>query len=147
MFSDNEIAKVKNNIKKRLNYCKAIADDIIKYNATDDIIKYAKKWAEIESPMTKETEACWIRINWNDIYIFVHMDEKSYEEDDIVKFTGKVDYQLDMDGAYGTELIDVNSIDLFMEELDKLNLNNLDEDDIFFFNAVPKLYIPYCGMF
>lgn len=149
--------KVKSNIKKRFKYCKAIADDIIKYNAMNDIIAYAKEWAEIESPMTEETDAPWVRINWSDIYIFIHMDEDAWYDDGVIKFTGKVNYQLDPFGGYGGELIDVDNVDAFMEELKNLNLNedefvrnnydgDLGEDDIY--NAVPKnLYVTYCGAF
>lgn len=149
--------KVKNNIKKRFNYCKAIADDIIKYNATDDIIAYAKEWAEIESPMTEETDSAWVRINWSDIYIFIYMDEDAWFDDGVVKFTGEASYQLDPFSEYGGELIDADTVDEFMEELKNLNLkedelvrNNYNgdfgEDDIY--NAVPNnMYVPYCEAF
>lgn len=149
--------RVKSCIKKRFSYCRAIADDIIKYNAIDEIISYAKEWAEIESPMTEETDTAWIRINWSDIYIFIHMDEDAWYDKGIIKFTGEVDYQLDPFGGYGGELIDVDSVDKFMEALKNLNLNkdefvrnnyngDFGDDDIY--NATPNnLYIPYCGAF
>ena len=54
--------KAKKAIIEQLNYCKAIAEDITKNNASMEILQHAKKFAEIESPMTGETEAAWVRI-------------------------------------------------------------------------------------
>lgn len=48
--------KAKGTIIEQLNYCKEIAEDIIKNNASMEILQHAKKFAEIESPMTGEME-------------------------------------------------------------------------------------------
>ena len=71
--------KAKGAIIEQLNYCKAIAEDIIKNNASMEILQHAKKFAEIESPMNGETEAAWVRICWGDIYIFLRFDEAAWD--------------------------------------------------------------------
>lgn len=79
---------------KQFNYCNAIAADILDNNKSKEIQEYAKKFAEIESPLVGGTEAEWIRINWGDIYIFLCDD-------------GNIRYQVDPLGEYGGELIDM----------------------------------------
>lgn len=138
------MVETKEAIVTQLYYCKAIADDIIKHNATDDIIAYAKKWAEIESPMTGETNAPWIRINWGDIYAFILLNVDSYYNDGIIKFID-MEYQLDPYGAYGAELIVAYDIYDFMDKLDRLT-----EDEILevhyaedYSQDIPRPYRPY----
>lgn len=147
--------KVKSHIKKRLEYCNAIAKDIVAHKASGEIISYAKQWAEIESPMTGEIDAAWIRINWSDIYIYVHMDEEKWYEQEIVSFTGEIDYQLDPFSECGGELIDVDNIKEFRVQLENLNLREREivkneyngdfgPDD--YPNAIPREnYAPYGG--
>lgn len=108
--------KAKEAIIEQLNYCKEIAEDIIKNNASMEILQHAKKFAEIESPMTGETEATWVRICWGDIYIFLRFDEAAWDSDGKINFT-EIVYQLDPIGGYGAELIDVNTVEEFMEKL------------------------------
>ena len=79
---------------KQFNHCNAIAADILDNNKSKEIQEYAKKFAEIESPLVGGTEAEWIRINWGDIYIFLCDD-------------GNIRYQVDPLGEYGGELIDM----------------------------------------
>lgn len=112
-------------IMRQFSYCEAIADDIINHNASEEVIKYAKKYAEIESPMTEETDAAWVRVNWGDIYIFIHFDEDLYLNERKISFTGKITYQVDAIGGYGGELIDVNGIESFIGAL-----NNITEKEI-----------------
>ena len=81
---------------KQFEYCKAIVEDIIANGKSLDIIKYTKQFAQIESPMTGETQANWIRIQFSNIYIFLHDDGETW-------------YQLDFAHAYGGELIDAYS--------------------------------------
>lgn len=114
------MTNLKEIILKQLNYCSAIADDIIKHNASRDILNYTKKWAEIESPMTNEIDCMWIRICWGDIYIFLYIDEYKYQWGEIC-FTGKIVYQLDGLGEYGGELIDVSTKEIFKEQLNDLS--------------------------
>ena len=121
---NNKGALIMTNLKeiilKQLNYCSTIADDIIKHNASRDILNYTKKWAEIESPMTNETDCMWIRICWGDIYIFLYIDEYKYQWGEIC-LTGKISYQLDGLGEYGGELIDVSTKEIFKEQLNNLS--------------------------
>lgn len=99
---------------KQFEYCKAIADDIIANGKTYEVQKYAQQFAEIESPLVGGTRAKWIRIQWGDIYIFLHDD-------------GRIDYQLDFVHAYGGELIDVNSEEKFFEIFNKYSEEELVE--------------------
>lgn len=99
---------------KQFEYCKAIAEDIIANGKSLDIIKYTKQFAQIESPMTGETQANWIRIQFSNIYIFLHDD-------------GRIDYQLDFEHAYGGELIDVDSEEKFFEIFNKYSEEELVE--------------------
>ena len=99
---------------KQFEYCKAIAEDILANGKTKEVQEYAKKYAEIESPLVGGTDAEWIRINWGDIYIFLHDN-------------GRIHYQLDPHGEYGGELIDVQSEAEFMELFDKFSEEELVE--------------------
>lgn len=104
---------LKEMIIKQLNHCNAIATDIIVNGKSKEVQEYAKQYAEIESPLVGGTDAEWIRINWGDIYIFLHDN-------------GDIQYQLDPFGAYGAELIDVcGSLTEFIHEIDLF-----DEDEI-----------------
>lgn len=111
-------------IENQLKYCKAIAEDIIKNNASMEVIQHAKKWAEIETPMTGETYAAWVRICWGDIYVFLAFDENAYDKDGTINFTD-TEYQLDPIGGYGAELIDVSTIEEFMEKLSEMSEEKL----------------------
>lgn len=51
------IITLKETTLKQFEYCKAIADDIIKNNRSLEVITHAKKYAEIESKLTGETDA------------------------------------------------------------------------------------------
>ena len=59
---------------------------------------------EIESPLVGGTDADWIRLYYDDVYLFLYDD-------------GTEEYQLDPLGEYGGELIDVRSYDDFVSEL------------------------------
>ena len=59
---------------------------------------------EIESPLVGGTMADWIRLYYDDVYLFLHDDGTEW-------------YQLDPLGEYGGELIDVMSYDDFVSEL------------------------------
>lgn len=109
---------IKDFILERFNYCRAIADDIIRHSACLGVLNHAKKFAVIESPMTGETDAAWIRVEFDDIYIYIEIDEEAYGESEKVVLTGKVGYQLDPECAYGAELIDVCSVEEFFEKLE-----------------------------
>lgn len=100
---------------KQFEYCKAIAEDILANGKSKEVQEYAKKYAEIESPLVGGTDAEWIRINWGDIYIFLHDN-------------GNINYQLDPHGEYGGELIDVQTkknFGNFLISFQKMNLWNI----------------------
>ena len=97
---------IKEMVKQQFNYCKAIADDILANRKSKEVQQYAQGFAEIESPLVG-VDVDWIRINWGDIYIFIH-DNRNIE------------YQLDPLREYGGEMIDVYSEEEFWEQLDTL---------------------------
>lgn len=59
---------------------------------------------EIESPLVGGTDADWIRLYYDDVYLYLHDD-------------GREEYQLDPLAECGGELIDVFSYDEFVSEL------------------------------
>jgi len=62
---------------------------------------------EIESPLVGGTNADWIRLCYDDVYIFLHDD-------------GREEYQFDPMAEYGGELIDVETYEDFVKELDNI---------------------------
>lgn len=108
---------IKKLITERLEYCNAIAQDIIRHKACEGVIQHAKKYATIQSPMTGETDAAWVRIEFDDIYIFVFLNEDEYYGNGKVLLSGEISYQLDPACAYGAELIDVHTTEEFYEKL------------------------------
>ena len=107
---------LKNVILEQLNYCNEIVKDILKYDKSKEIQLYAKQYAEVESPLIGGTEADWIRINFGDIYIFLHDN-------------GEIQYQLDPIGNYGEELIDIyGSLNDFIEEIQRLDEEKIKDD-------------------
>lgn len=71
----------------------------IKYNR-----RYNGFFIEIESPLVGGTIADWIRLCYDDVYIFLHDDGTEW-------------YQLDPIGQYNEELIDVKTYEEFVKEL------------------------------
>lgn len=134
-------------ILQQFVFCKEIAEDIKKNHASEAILRYAKKWAEIESPMSGETEAPWIRICYGDIYIFIHLTENSLINNVAPVFTGEMWYQLDGRGGYGGEEIDVKTESEFMgrfnsltdEELLRQHYAELDD----YSEDAPEPYVPF----
>lgn len=143
---------IKEAMIKQFEYCYSIAQDIIKNEGIDvkGVIEHAKKYAEIESPMTGETDACWIRISYGEIYLFIHFHEPTYRKTGCVTFVNKISYQLDTIGAYGAELIDEDDA---LEFIKKLAI--MDEEKILenyyelstngdYFKDIPSIqYKPY----
>lgn len=74
-------------------------------------IKYNRRYdgflIEIESPLVGGTDADWIRLCYDDVYLFLCDDGSEW-------------YQLDPLGEYGGELIDVRSYDDFVKELNAI---------------------------
>lgn len=119
--------QIKEYILERFNYCRAIAEDIVKHNACLGVLNHAKKFAQIESPMTGEIDATWIRVEFNDIYIFIQLDEDAFFGRNVAILNGEVWYQLDPECAYGAELIDVRSVEDFYEKLHEVNSSELEK--------------------
>lgn len=69
--------------------------------------KYDGFLIEIESPLVGGTDADWIRLYYDDVYLFLHDN-------------GKEQYQLDPLAEYGGELIDVETYDDFVKELENI---------------------------
>ena len=129
-------------ILKQFDLCRTIATDIIRHDADEDILYYAKRYAQIESPITGETGAPWIRINYGDIYVFIDFDEKIFESENRIKFR-KIRYQLDGCDGYGGETIEAESTVWFMVQFQKLSDEKLleqhaypDEDE----DKVPEYF-------
>lgn len=87
-------------IRTQLDYCVAIAEDIIKNEASLEVLNYAKNFAEIESPMTGEIEANWIRIAYEDTYIFLYLDDNGST------LSGDVCYRMNGYGQYRSKTIE-----------------------------------------
>lgn len=66
--------------------------------------KYNEFLVEIESPLIGGTNADWIRLQYDDVYLFLHDDGTEW-------------YQLDPLSQYGAELIDARSYEEFVEKL------------------------------
>lgn len=127
---------LKEKLIKQFNFCNAIADDIVANNKSREIQKYAKKFAEIESPVMGGTDADWIRINFGDIYIFLCDN-------------GDVGYQVDPLGGYGGELIDMWNCtrEDFIKAILSLEEPPVIRDGIEFYKAddlvgEPPMYMP-----
>ena len=135
---------IKEYILERFNYCRAIAEDIANHGACPGVLNHARKFATIETPMSGETDAPWIRVEFDDIYIFIHMDEEAYGNSEVV-LNGKVTYQLDPYCAYGAELIDVESVEEFFEKLEAADCGELEKHYGFYAEAEiqPPSYVKY----
>lgn len=116
---------IKQLITERLEYCNAIAQDIIQHKACEGVIQHAKKYATIQSPMTGEIDAAWVRIEFDDIYIFVFLNEDEYYGNGKVLLSGEISYQLDPACAYGAELIDAHTTEEFYEKLNTMKSSAL----------------------
>lgn len=129
---------VKEVIKRQLEFCNAIAQDIIANEKSKEVQEYTQQFAEIESPLVGGTEAKWIRINWGDVYIFIHDD-------------GSFWYHLDGLGEYGGELIEADSVAEFLDKLEKVteaeifSHSYMEGADGDFSEYLPGEYIPYEG--
>lgn len=127
---------LKDVIKRQLEFCNAIAQDIIANEKSKEVQEYAQKFAEIESSLVGGTEAKWIRINWGDVYIFIHDD-------------GSFWYHLDGLGEYGSELIEAGSVAEFLDKLEKvtdaevLGHSYMEADDGDYSEYVPEEYVAY----
>ena len=107
---------------KQFNHCNAIAADILDNNKSKEIQEYAKKFAEIESPL--------------DIYIFLCDD-------------GNIRYQVDPLGEYGGELIDMWNCERedFIKAILSLEEPPIIRDGVTIYESAdpieePDLYVP-----
>lgn len=107
---------IKTEVIEDLLKCIKIKDEILSDGITKNNIEKLQtnhRSFEIESPLTGETMADWIRINYNGVYVFIHLDNEN-------KPSGNYWYQLDYIGSYGLELIWTETITDFMKNLMKL---------------------------
>lgn len=125
-------------IIKQFELCEAIAGDIIRHNRNEvdeDMLYYAKRYAQIESFITGETDCAWFRINYGDIYIYLDVDEKIFNEEGRIEFR-RTRYELNgCDGA-GGETIEAWSVVDFWGQFESLSDEELlaqhmypDEDE------------------
>lgn len=56
--------------KEQLRFVKEIAEDIVKHNASPEVIEHAKEYAHLEN----EYGEFW-RVNWGEAYAYVDIDE------------------------------------------------------------------------
>ena len=112
---------LKDVIVAQFDYCNDIIKDIMQNNASLEVINHAKKYAEVETPMTGETHCCHVRVCYGDIYVFAYFDEDTYNNANMISFNGKFCYDLDGLGQYGGEVISTNSIIDFFDKLEKLS--------------------------
>lgn len=108
---------VKEIVLLELDHSLSILDDIVKNNKSIDVQGYAKAYADIESPVIGGTDAPWIRIQCGGVYIYDYLDSP------------EVRYQLDFQCGCGGELIDVYSIEDFLQELQKLSDEEIIKSD------------------
>ena len=110
------IEKRKESIKQHMGYLIKARDYLLDYNKDELAQLFIKSGRgrfgarfniEIESPQVGGTDADWIRLCYDDVYLFLHDDGTEW-------------YQLDPLAEYGDEIIDVKSEKEFFEELDKL---------------------------
>ena len=124
-------------IKKEFQFCLDIMKDIEKHNGSEEIQRYAQEWAEIESPVVGGTDAPWIRINWDGIYIMMILDKENHLTD--VRM-----FQLDFEGCYGAELIDCFELEDFYHELNNLSYERIMDT---LYDGLPYaeelVYVPY----
>lgn len=134
-FKKDFSVSLRDAIKEQFFYCELIAYDILKNEKSPQVQYHAISYAEIENPVIGGTDGDWIRINFADIYIYLHND-------------GTIQCQLDAEGS-GGELINVFSDEKFNKELNKisdetlekaLNLESVDGD---YSAEVPIKYTPY----
>ena len=129
------IYTIKEAILKQLRHCELIRQDIVKNNNSLEVQKHAQKYAEIESLMVGGTYAEWIRINFECIYVFIHLDH--------------TEYQLDFEGAYGAEMITSKDLYEFVNKIEAMSNKELQEAYHEFSCgglweiSIPKDYIPY----
>lgn len=117
-------------LKRVADLCYSIAEDILKNGRSLEVQRYAQGYVEIESPMVGGTDADWIRINFGDVYVFLHDD-------------GTVGFDLDPYAAYGAELISVNdlSVDEFKLLVAEYVTKNGYEWELG--DEIPE-YVPFC---
>lgn len=64
--------------KEQLRFVKEIAEDIVRHNASIEVIKHAKEYAHLEN----EYGEFW-RVNWGEAYAYVDIDENGKPTGDI----------------------------------------------------------------
>lgn len=110
MLTEKAAKKKVENWMNFLIECKAILDTEGKSLATQkkvQAMKYEGFCPEVESPELENTGGDWIRLNYEDCYLFLHED-------------GTVEYQYDPNHGYGGELIVAYTHEAFHKALSEL---------------------------
>ena len=106
-----ELFERKKQILQHMQYLLTAREYLLENNksleAQMEIKKNLRLEIEIESPLVGGTTADWIRLYYDDVYLFLHDN-------------GKEQYQLDPLAEYGGELIDVETYDNFVKELENI---------------------------
>ena len=119
-------------LRAQVLYCDDIVQDIIRHDASADVLKYAQKFAEIENPLLGNTDVDWVRINFDAIYVYVRKENGEYE----------ATWHLDPEGGYGAELIimDKASASDFAREVEEYLVHNSEKCEGDF--EEPPTYVP-----
>ena len=113
----------KQNIIKHMNYCMEARQFLLENNKSKEAqmkikngaIKYGGFIMDLESPVAGGTEADWIRLNYDDVYLYLY--------DECYPYDNGERYEYDPYGEAGAEIIIAESYDDFINQL-----NNITED-------------------
>lgn len=124
---------VKNLVKKELEYLDLVAQDIIVNGGSEEVQLYISQnrqfGIEIESPLESigGTSACWIRLQYDGIWIFLNGNEEKWEQGDDFELNGKNEYQVDYRSEYGGELLVTDSKESLMKAIDEIEAEKIFE--------------------
>lgn len=89
--------------KAQLELCKSVAEDIVKHNASPEVIEHAKGYTHIEN----EYGEFW-RINYGEAYAYVDIDEDGKPTGDI--WWNNDEMGVEHDGNYEGTLTDLDNM-------------------------------------
>ena len=89
--------------KEQLRLVKEIAEDIIRHNASPEVIEHAKEYAHLEN----EYGEFW-RINWGEAYAYVDIDEDGCPTGEI--WWNNDEMGVEHEGTYEGTLADLESM-------------------------------------
>lgn len=89
--------------KAQMDFVKAIAEDIVKHNASKKVINYAEEYAHLEN----EYGEFW-RVNWGEAYAYVDIDENGKPTGNI--WWSNEEMGVEHNGTYEETLSDLESM-------------------------------------